>query len=115
MTTSACFTQYGQIIGVNVRVDRLTNKPKGFAFVTFDSVSSATLAVEEMNGYVYQGRALTVGRAEARGQNKSEDAGDAAWKTIPTASKKDKDSKLARKTEKSKSTWDHWTGPTTKK
>lgn len=96
---------------MNVRTDRLTNKPKGFAFVTFDNAESAALAVQQMNGFSLQGRPLTVSMADVRGSKKAEDEGDAAWKTVPTASKKDKE-KLSKQAGKApKATWDHWTGP----
>ena len=96
---------------MNIRTDRLTNKPKGFAFVTFDLSSSAAAAVAEMNGFSFQGRALTVNKAELRGQKDSD--ADAAWKTVPTTSKKDKEQKEKKKASdaKSKATWDHWAGP----
>ena len=106
----ALFSPYGRILGVNIRMDRVTNKPKGFAFITYDSTESAIMAISEMSGYHYQGRTLTVGRAEARGQQTSNDETN-IWKTVPTSSKSEKQAKEAKKTDKSRATWDHWAGP----
>lgn len=89
-------------------MDRLTNKPKGFAFVTFDNSDSADLAVQQMNGFSMQGRPLTVSMADVRGSKKAEEDANAVWKTVPTASKKDK---LNKQGKTPKATWDHWTGP----
>ena len=35
------FSQYGEIVGVNLRTDRTTGKKKGFGFVTFKTSSSS--------------------------------------------------------------------------
>ena len=41
----AVFSKYGNIIGINVREDRQTGKPKGFAFVTFEEEAAAAQAM----------------------------------------------------------------------
>lgn len=48
-------------------MDRVTNKPKGFAFVTYSDEISALDAISSMNNYTYQGRPLTVRSAALRG------------------------------------------------
>jgi len=63
----ALFGRYGPIIGVSIRKDRKTNKPKGFAFVSFASPESGPEAIRSMQGHVFGGRALTVNAADKRG------------------------------------------------
>ena len=43
------FTVYGKITEVNYPLDRKTNKPKGYAFVTFEDADSAQKALEKNN------------------------------------------------------------------
>ena len=66
------FSQYGEIVGVNLRTDRTTGKKKGFGFVTFKTSSSAAAAISGANGAIFQGRALTVNVADERGKPKCE-------------------------------------------
>ena len=76
------FTTYGKVIGVNVREDRLTGKPKGFGFVTFEHEQQALAAIAGMHGVLYEGRPLTVKPAEKRGtKGKEEEA--KPWITRP--------------------------------
>ena len=56
----ALFGQYGQLNSVNVIMDRMTGKPRGFAFVEMEN---ADAAIQALNGKDFQGRALTVNEA----------------------------------------------------
>jgi RNA recognition motif-containing protein len=69
---SELFSQYGEVIGVNLRTDRATGKKKGFGFVTFSESSSAQAAIAAANGAMFQGRALTVNVADERGKTKGQ-------------------------------------------
>jgi len=66
-TLESIFGMYGDIIGVNVRHDRATGKPRGFAFVTFRSDASAAAAIKALSGHKLGGRVLTVNKATIRG------------------------------------------------
>ena len=88
------FGGFGTVIGVNIRKDRMTDKAKGFAFITFDTPAAATLAMQNMHGKTLEGRVLTVKPALARGQQdgtkksagtNGDDAvgGDSGWATAP--------------------------------
>ena len=68
---SELFTQYGEVIGVNLRTDRATGKKKGFGFVTFSKSSSAQAAIAAANSTMFQGRTLTVNAASERGKTKT--------------------------------------------
>lgn len=56
----ALFGEYGQVSSVNVIMDRMTGKPRGFGFVEMENADDAIMA---LNGKDFQGRALTVNEA----------------------------------------------------
>ncbi len=62
------FSQYGEIIKCNLVKDEV-DKSKGFGFVTFAAVSSATAALSE-NGKQFWGRQLTVQQAKVQPKKK---------------------------------------------
>ncbi|CAN6586797.1 unnamed protein product [Malus baccata var. baccata] len=47
---SEAFSQYGQVIEAQIVSDRVSERSKGFGFVTFASEDEAHKALEEMNG-----------------------------------------------------------------
>ncbi|XP_010521637.1 PREDICTED: cold-inducible RNA-binding protein isoform X2 [Tarenaya hassleriana] len=49
-TLAEAFSQCGQVIGVNVTMDKVKRRPKGYAYVTFSSEGEAQKALLEMNG-----------------------------------------------------------------
>jgi RNA recognition motif-containing protein len=68
------FSQFGTVTDVYVANDRMTGRPRGFAFVTFSSADESKLATEKMNGVDLGGRQLTVNEAkpkEEMGGNRS--------------------------------------------
>ena len=60
------FSAFGEVTAVNVIKDRMTNRPRGFAFVTMSSEEEAQKAIEALNGKELDGRALTVNVARPR-------------------------------------------------
>jgi cold-inducible RNA-binding protein len=60
------FAAHGSVLEVNIPQDRMTNKPRGFGFVTMSSQQEATAAVAALNGTDLHGRALTVNEARPR-------------------------------------------------
>lgn len=60
------FGQFGAVTEVYVASDRMTGRPRGFAFVTFGSEAESKLATEKMNGIELDGRALTVNEARPK-------------------------------------------------
>ena len=60
------FAAFGTVTEVNLMMDRATNRPRGFAFVTMSSKEEADKAIQEMNGKQLDGRALTVNEARPR-------------------------------------------------
>lgn len=60
------FAQHGAVTEVNLMLDRMTGRSRGFAFVTMASKEEADKAVEALNGHSLDGRALTVNEARPR-------------------------------------------------
>jgi RNA recognition motif-containing protein len=60
------FAQAGVVTSVNLMLDKMTGKSRGFAFVEFGSMEEATKAIEHFHNKEFQGRALTVNIARPR-------------------------------------------------
>jgi len=60
------FAAHGTVTETNLMVDRMTNRPRGFAFVTMSTPEEAQKAIDAMNGKELDGRALTVNIARPR-------------------------------------------------
>lgn len=54
------FSQFGEIVDVNLVRDKQTGKSKGFAFICYEDQRSTILAVDNMNGYTLLHRNLRV-------------------------------------------------------
>lgn len=54
------FSQYGEIASATIVTDRMSGRSKGFAFVEYTDEAAAQAAVEGVNGYEMDGRALVV-------------------------------------------------------
>ena len=62
----ALFKEFGPLKDVFVPVDRSTSRPRGFAFVEFESEADARRAISQLNGHELSGRPLRVNEAEER-------------------------------------------------
>jgi len=60
------FAAHGNVIEVDVIMDKFSGRPRGFAFVTMESKEAADAAVQALNGKDVDGRALTVNEARPR-------------------------------------------------
>ena len=60
------FSAFGTVTETNLMMDRMTNRPRGFGFVTMSTPEEAQKAIEGMNGKDVDGRALTVNVARPR-------------------------------------------------
>jgi RNA recognition motif-containing protein len=63
---SGLFASYGPVERVKIITDRETGRSKGFAFVTLGDQSQLNAAIEALNGFDYQGRALRVNASEPK-------------------------------------------------
>ena len=62
----ALFSEAGSILDVFLPTDRMTGKPRGFAFVEFSSSEEAAKAITRFDGHELGGRSLRVNAAEER-------------------------------------------------
>ena len=60
------FAAFGSVTETNLMVDRTTNRPRGFGFVTMSTPEEAQKAIDGLNGKDLGGRALTVNIARPR-------------------------------------------------
>ena len=60
------FGQFGSVTDVYVAMDKMTGRPRGFAFVTMGTAEEAKLAAEKTNGVDLGGRPLTVNEARPK-------------------------------------------------
>lgn len=64
------FSQHGTVTDVAMIMDRETNRPRGFGFVTMSSAEEGQKAIDAIHGQNHDGRDLTVNEAkpmESRG------------------------------------------------
>ncbi|HEU5396772.1 MAG TPA: RNA-binding protein [Verrucomicrobiae bacterium] len=60
------FAQAGAVTSVNLMLDKVTGKSRGFAFVEFATPEEAQKAIEQFHNKDFQGRAITVNVARPR-------------------------------------------------
>src|SRR5215510_4586515 len=60
------FAAHGNVIEVDIIMDKFSGRPRGFAFVTMETKEAASAAVQAINGKDVDGRALTVNEARPR-------------------------------------------------
>ena len=70
------FSQAGVVTSVNLMLDKVTGKSRGFAFVEYATAEEASKAVEQFHGKEFQGRALTVNIARPREERAPRWSGD---------------------------------------
>ncbi|MBN1242318.1 MAG: RNA-binding protein [Spirochaetales bacterium] len=63
------FSQYGEVGSVNIIVDRVTGRAKGFGFVEMPDDAAAMAAIEALDGQEFEGRQLRVNEAQERPKN----------------------------------------------
>ena len=62
----SAFGQFGSVTDVYVAMDKMTGRPRGFAFVTMGTADEAKAAAEKLNGTDLGGRQLTVNEARPK-------------------------------------------------
>jgi cold-inducible RNA-binding protein len=70
------FSQVGVVTSVNLMLDKVTGKSRGFGFIEFATAEEANKAVEQLHNKEFQGRALTVNVARPREERAPRHAGD---------------------------------------
>jgi cold-inducible RNA-binding protein len=67
----SAFGQFGSVTDVYVAMDKMTGRPRGFAFVTMGTDDEAKAAAEKLNGTDLGGRQLTVNEARPKEERPS--------------------------------------------
>ncbi|MEY4385172.1 MAG: hypothetical protein RLY20_455 [Verrucomicrobiota bacterium] len=60
------FAAHGTVLETNMMMDRMTGRPRGFAFVTMSTPEEAQKAIDALHGAQLDGRPLTVNVARPR-------------------------------------------------
>jgi RNA recognition motif-containing protein len=63
---SDLLSEVGPVSDVHLVTDRETGRPRGFAFVTFESADAAREAIEKFDGQDFGGRPLRINEARPR-------------------------------------------------
>ncbi|XP_031486867.1 glycine-rich RNA-binding protein RZ1C isoform X1 [Nymphaea colorata] len=60
------FSRFGKVLDAQVMLERGTNRPRGFGFVTFSDRRAVEAAIDELHGRELNGRIISVNRAEPK-------------------------------------------------
>jgi cold-inducible RNA-binding protein len=60
------FAQAGAVTSVNLMLDKMTGRSRGFAFVEYGTEAEAQKAIEQFHDKEFQGRKITVNVARPR-------------------------------------------------
>jgi cold-inducible RNA-binding protein len=60
------FAEHGPVQEVNLIMDKVSQRPRGFAFVTMQTPEGAQAAITALNGSQWHGRNMTVNEAKPR-------------------------------------------------
>jgi RNA recognition motif-containing protein len=60
------FEQHGEVTSVKIIMDKLTNRSRGFGFIEMADTESGKQAIQELNGYNFQGKELVVNEAKPK-------------------------------------------------
>jgi len=67
---AAEFGAYGNVESVAIPADRISGRPRGFAFVEMASKSEAEAAIAELNGKTLKDRTIVVNESRPRADNR---------------------------------------------
>lgn len=73
---SDLFSEYGAVSEVAVIMDRFTQRPRGFAFVTMESREDMERAIEGLDGRDWLNRSLAVNEARPREDRPAQGGGN---------------------------------------
>ena len=78
------FSPYGNVAEVNIAVDRVNHKSRGFGFVTMATSEGARSAIQALNGKAVGTRTLTVSEAWPNEERTTSSRGPEVPAAIPT-------------------------------
>ena len=59
------FSQYGEVLSIKIPTDQMTGRPRGFCFVEMENAEEA---INQLNNFTFDGRALKVNIARENPQ-----------------------------------------------
>lgn len=62
----ALFEEMGEVSSAKIIMDRISGRSKGFGFVEMPNDDDARKAIENLNGYTFNNRQITVSEAKPR-------------------------------------------------
>jgi len=60
------FSQYGEVVSINIVMDKITKRSRGFGFIKMEDTEAAEKAIRELNGTTIGNQTIRV--KEARGK-----------------------------------------------
>lgn len=63
------FEQHGEVTSAKIVMDKLTNRSRGFGFIEMVDSEAGKQAIQELNGYNFLGKELTVNEARPKSDN----------------------------------------------
>ncbi|ETN65155.1 hypothetical protein AND_003092 [Anopheles darlingi] len=76
------FSQYGEIVNINLVRDKTSGKSKGFCFICYEDQRSTVLAVDNLNGIKLVGKTLRVDHVQDYRPPKENENTDAETKQL---------------------------------
>jgi len=73
------FAQHGPVNAVDLIMDKMSGRPRGFAFVNMATKEGADAAIQALNGKEWKGRALTVNEARPREERPAHSGGSGGF------------------------------------
>ncbi|MGD9115757.1 MAG: RNA-binding protein [Dehalococcoidia bacterium] len=67
---AAEFGSYGEVSSIAIPSDRVSGRPRGFAFVEMASKAEAEAAIEGLNGKTFKDRTIVVNESRPRSDNR---------------------------------------------
>jgi len=73
------FSQHGPVNAVDLIMDKMSGRPRGFAFISMATKEGADAAIQALNGKEWKGRALTVNEARPREERPAHSGGSGGF------------------------------------
>lgn len=58
------FSQYGEVVSVNIIMDKVTKRSRGFGFIRMEDTKAAEKAILELNGTTFDNQIIRVKEAK---------------------------------------------------
>ena len=77
------FSAFGEVVAVNIIMDKITNQSKGFGFVEMAEEADAKKAISNLNGKNIDGRRVRVNMAEEKPARSKNGFGNSYKNNLP--------------------------------